>query len=118
MTSWKDLPIDVLKAAAEMCDGHSILQPEAFTEIGVPKELIDKYTETLKSDFSDPKRTIFAANGMPVEEMQGVYGYYVLQGIVRELKLEAGNYLGRGFQASAWQSAIYAYADNHTAGAT
>lgn len=112
MKSWKDLPVDVLKAAADLCDGHTILNPDFFITAGVPKELIDKYTETLKSDFNDPKRTIFAANGEPIEELVGVYGYYVLEDIVRELRLKAADYLGRGSQASEWQRVIYDYVNN------
>lgn len=118
MKSWKDLPIDVLKTVADMCDGHSILKPEALVEAGVPQKLVDKYTETLESDFSDPKSTIFGENGEPIAELRGVYGYRVLQRIVGELNLQAGNYLGRGFQANAWKRAISEYVDEHNAAST
>jgi hypothetical protein len=107
---WADLPADVLKEVAELCDGHTIFNPAAFTEAGVPQELVDRYTDTFESNLADYKQTIFDnKTGAAVTQMRGVYGYDVLSGIVRELSLPYEPKLGRGFQARVWQEAINKY---------
>jgi hypothetical protein len=43
--------------------------------------------------------------------MSGVYGYNVLSGMVRDLKLLCAPKFGRGFQAEVWKKAIFDYCD-------
>ena len=52
---WIEIDPKIVLAAADICDGHTIFNPEAFVEVGVPQSLIDRCTSTYKSDFSDPK---------------------------------------------------------------
>lgn len=109
---WTDVSPDVIKAAAELCDGHSIFDPEALREVGVPPALVERFTEIFESDFSNPKATIFDnKTGKPVNQMSGVYGYNVLSGMVRDLKLLCAPKFGRGFQAEVWKKAIFDYCD-------
>jgi hypothetical protein len=109
---WADVPADVVKAAAAICDGHGIFDPAALTEVGVPQPLVDRFTETFESDFSNPKSTIFDnKTGLPINQMRGVYGYNVLSGIVRDLKIQAEPKFGRGFQAEVWKKAIVDHFD-------
>ena len=75
-------------------DGHSLIDPTHYVGFDV-----DKITETHKSDFSNPKSTIFT-NGVPVEKLEAVYNLDFLRMIVHQLGLECNeNYMGRGFQA-------------------
>ena len=105
--SWTDVPAEVVLAAAAVCDGHSIFDPAALREVGVPEALITRYTEIFESDFSNHKETIFdSKTGRPVTQMSGVYGYNVLSGIVRALDLPYQPKFGRGSQAEVWKKAI------------
>jgi hypothetical protein len=99
MISWKHLPEKVILDVAEMCDGHTIFKVEAFTKLGVPQELIDRFTEEFESDTSNYKETIFDHNGNVIPKMVGVYGLDVIESINRELGLPASDKLGRGFRA-------------------
>ena len=112
MTSWKDVAPEVLRAAADICDGHTIFNPQAFADVGVPQELIDRCTTTHESDFSNPKYTISDPDGKPVAEMRGVYGLDALSSMVRDLDLDYVPKLGRGSQAQVWKEAIHKYLDN------
>lgn len=104
---WTDIPASVVLAAADICDGHTIFKPEAFLEVGVPQELVDRYTQTFESDFSDHKSTIFDPLGKAVNKMRGVYGLNMLSGIIRDFNLDARRMLGRGFQAQVWKEALH-----------
>lgn len=107
MTRWANVPAKVVLAAAELCDGHSIMIPAALRKVGVPKELVAAHTRVFKSDFNDPKSTIFDnKTGKPVKEMKGVYGLEVLDDIVRQLNLPCKDFFGRGSQAREYQRVI------------
>ena len=87
-------------------DGHSLIDPEHYVGFDV-----DKITETHKSDFSNPKSTIFT-NGLPVEELKAVYNLDFLRMIVHQLGLECNeNYTGRGFQAHEYCRKLREFAD-------
>jgi hypothetical protein len=108
--TWHDVPPDVVKIAADMCDGHSIREPSDFVEVGVPAELVEQYTEALESDFSDPKQTIHAADtGKPLGAVVGVYGLHMLEGMVKDFRLKCAHKFGRGSQARVYQEAISNY---------
>ena len=87
-------------------DGHSLIDPEHYVGFDV-----DKITETHKSDFSNPKSTIFT-NGLPVEELKAVYNLDFLRMIVHQLGLECDeSYMGRGFQAHEYCRKLRKFAD-------
>jgi len=106
MTRWENIQPKVILAVADICDGHTIMKPKAFLELGLHKDMVKAHTHVIKSDFSDHKSTIFGPDGKPVESMEGVYGLDVLADIVRQLKLNYHDFLGRGFQAREWQRVI------------
>lgn len=106
MTRWANVPAKVIKAAIEMCDGHTILKPEAFLNVGVPPAMVKAHTHTIKSNFNDPKYTIFGPDGKPVKSMEGVYGLDVLADIVRQFNLECRDFFGRGSQAREYERVI------------
>lgn len=117
MASWRDVPADVLKAAANMCDGHTIFDPQAFSNIGVPQDLVDRCTEVYESNFENPKYTISGPDGKPVNQMKGVYGLDALASMIRDLDLSAPDKIGRGSQAQVWKEAIHAHLNQQTADA-
>jgi hypothetical protein len=115
-TKWTDLPVSVVLAAVDLCDGHSIFEPEMLTNIGVPPELVKEYTVTHKSDFSNAKYVIFDnKTGEPRKEMEGVYGLAILAGMVRDFGLTCRETLGRGFQARIYQEALHKHLDEQPA---
>lgn len=96
-------PAVILKAAS-LCDGHTILNPEAFIDAGLAAEVVEFATTTYKSDGS-PKGTIFV-RGEPVPELTGVYGLNLLTLLADALGVRYRSCMGRGFQASAIQEAL------------
>jgi hypothetical protein len=106
MTRWENIPAKVILAVADICDGHTIMKPAAFLELGLHKDMVKAHTHVIKSDFSDHKSTIFGPDGKPVASMEGVYGLDVLSDIVHQLKLNYHDFFGRGTQAREWQRVI------------
>lgn len=104
---WTDIPASVVLAAADICDGHTIFKPEAFLEVGVPQELVDRCTSVYESDFSNPKYTISGPDGNPVKEMSGIYGLDALSSMIRDFDLPAATKFGRGSQAQVWKEALH-----------
>ena len=96
-------PEVILKVAAR-CDGHSIFKPEAFSEAGLPNEVVEYITHTYKSDGS-PKGTIFV-DGQPVKELKGVYGLDLLRLLASALNVTYRRAIGRGFEAQLIQQAL------------
>lgn len=103
---WTEIPASVVLAAADICDGHTIFKPEAFLEVGVPQELVDRCTNVYESDPGDYKQCIFGPDGKMVNQMHGVYGLGVLDSMIRDFKIDAEPKLGRGFQAEVWKDAL------------
>jgi hypothetical protein len=101
----RQLKPDVILAASGRCDGHTIFKPEAFTEVGVPSEVVDYLSSTFKSD-GTPKGTIFV-QGQPVKELKGVYGLDMLKFLAMALDVEYADAIGRGFQAQNIQMALH-----------
>ena len=95
-------------------DGHSIYPVDWYVSNGAPEELIKPLEETMKSDFSHPKSTLFR-NGKPVKELIGVYTLDVLRDMTDNLDLDEEarklvyKLTGRGFKAQAMCSAIKEY---------
>jgi len=96
--SWKNVDREVVLRVAEICDGHTIFKPEAFTEAGAPAALIAQHTTAYESDLSCAKATIFV-DGKPVTQCVGVYGLDVIEQINDDLGLPSPWQTGRGFRA-------------------
>jgi hypothetical protein len=109
MISWKQLPAKVILDVADLCDGHTIFKVSAFTDLGVPQELIDVYASEHESDMTDYKSTIFDNHGQIIPKMMGVYGLDVIESINREFGLPAPTKFGRGFRASQCRDQIKSY---------
>ena len=95
---------EVSLRAAERCDGHSILKPEALADAGSPLAVVEHLTTTHRSD-GTPKGTIFI-EGQPVEELKGVHGLDVLRFLARALGVEYRDAIGRGFEAPNIRAAL------------
>lgn len=81
-------------------DGHTIFDPKAFLEEGIPQEIVDRFTVVHKSGHT-PKSKIFGDRGV-YEAVCGVYGLNMLQDIAEQLGLKGWEHLaGRGFRARA-----------------
>jgi hypothetical protein len=104
---WTEIPASVVLAAADICDGHTIFDPKAFLDVGVPQELVDRCTNIYESDFSNPKYTISGPDGKPVNHMRGVYGLDMLNSMVRDFDILTEPKFGRGSQAQVWKEALH-----------
>lgn len=94
----------VLWSVATMCDSHGIIDPAALIAAGLPAKVTTYFTETLKSDGTHIG-TIFV-DGKPVDELAGVYGLRLLEGIAGALGVTYQSFMGRGEQARAIQAAL------------
>jgi len=83
-------------------DGHTIFYPEYYAPHFSEDELRGaRLIRTLESDYSNPKSTIFDANGKPVDKIEGVYNLSFLYWLCGALGIDSNNdYNGRGSQAS------------------
>lgn len=106
MVSWKHLPAKVILDVADLCDGHTIFKIEAFTKLGVPEELIQKYAQEFESNTEDYKQTIFDDHGKVIPKLMGVYGLDVIESINSELGLPYPTKMGRGFRAAECRDQI------------
>jgi len=90
-------------------DGHSIWKPECvpFDDLGLDEKQQKRLIQTIKSDTSDPKSTIYK-DGQVVKELTGVYSLSLLQAIATNLGVgDAGGFLfGRGSRARVLTDAI------------
>ena len=88
-------------------DGHTILAPDYYTELGIPAEFLDGLGKTIKSNFKDHKQTIYV-NGEPVKSLRGIWNLDFLYKVASSLRVEhdAINKYGRGSQARVICSAV------------
>jgi len=88
-------------------DGHAILAPDYYTELGIPAEFLDGLEKTIKSNFKDHKQTIYV-NGEAVKSIKGIYNLDFLYRVASSLGVEhdAMNKYGRGSQAGVICSAV------------
>jgi hypothetical protein len=97
-------PETILRAAS-LCDGHSILKPEAFIEAGIPTAVVEHMTRMYRSDGS-PKGTIFVA-GKRVKQLRGIYGLAMLRFLASTLEVEYRESFGRGTEARNIQASLH-----------
>lgn len=100
----RQLTPEVILDVAALCDGHSILMPQAFLKAGLPEAAVTYLTRTYRSDGS-PKGTIFV-NGQPVKQLEGVYGLDCLHFLADALDVAYRGAMGRGFEAANIRSAL------------
>jgi hypothetical protein len=112
MITWKHLPAKTIIEVADLCDGHTIFKVEAFTDLGVPKELVDQYAQEFESNTESYKETIFDDHGKIIPKLKGVYGLDVIESINRELDLPAPMKFGRGSRADVCRNQIKDYFGN------
>ena len=95
----------ILKVA-ELCDGHTIFDPGAFTggDVQAPPAIIAQHTRCYFSGRT-PKSVIADENGM-LSSIVGVYGLEVLVTICFDLGIPFGEKIGRGSQAAVCKVAI------------
>lgn len=104
--SWANVDREIVLKVAELCDGHTIFKPEAFTNLGAPPAIVAQHTECYESDLSDPKSTIFGPDGKPMTQLLGVYGLPLIERICDDLGIKYEVKMGRGFQAAVCYEAI------------
>ena len=97
---------DAILKSADRCDGHCILDPQAFLSVGLPAEVVAHLTRRHKSDLSDPKATLIV-DGEAVKELSGVYGLELLQFLATALGVGFTRALGRGREACNIQAALH-----------
>jgi hypothetical protein len=103
-----DISVDVLRKCVDLCDGHTILDPQAFVNAGLPPELVAAHSVTHVSDPHDPKQQITShKTGRQVEQMKGIYGLDFLFAVAGALKVQYASKFGRGSQARSIQEALY-----------
>jgi hypothetical protein len=96
---------EAILRAASLCDGHSILKPQALVDAGLPADVVADLTSTYKSDGS-PKGTLFL-NGLAVKQLTGVYGLNALRFLAAALGVEYRDAIGRGFEAQNIRAALH-----------
>jgi hypothetical protein len=106
--SWADVDREIVLKVAEVCDGHTIFAPEAFTRVGAPPAIVAQHTTAYESDLSCGKATIFV-DGRPVTQCVGVYGLDVIEQINDDLGLPSPWQTGRGFRAQQCYRNILAH---------
>lgn len=96
----------VILACADICDGHTIFKPEAFTEEGLDESVVDYFCRNHVGG-SHYKEQIEDNDGNPVSHTTGVYGLTMLDAFARLLEVEYEPKLGRGSQARSIQKALH-----------
>ena len=108
MTTITQRTKDALAGGKIIGDGHTIFSPEFYAPYFSEDELRKgDLIQTLESDFSNPKSTIFDKDGNPVEKMEGVYNLSFLYWLANELGVSGfRECFGRGSQAQVIVEAI------------
>ena len=103
---WSGVAPEVIQSVAELCDGHTIFDPVAFTggEVQAPPAIIAQHTRCFTSGRT-PKSVIANENGM-LSSLVGVYGLEVLMTICSDLGITVEEKIGRGSQAAVCKVAI------------
>src|SRR4051794_16391597 len=105
--STKQCSPEAILRAASLCDGHSILKPDALVAAGLPADVVEHLTTRYESDGS-PKGTIFVG-GRAVRRLTGVYGLDALRFMAAALGVEYRDAIGRGFEAQNIRAALHSH---------
>jgi hypothetical protein len=103
----RTLPGEIVLKAASHCSGHNILDPKAFSDAGIPAEVVTHLTRNYKSDGS-PKGSIYVG-GKPVKSLEGIYGLDALRFFASALGVEYRDAIGRGFEAANIHRALQSH---------
>ena len=95
---------EAILRAASLCDGHSILDPDALISAGLPPAVVEQLTVTHRSD-GTPKGTIFVGD-RAVGELRGVSGLDVLVFLADAFGVEYRPAFGRGTRAHNIRAAL------------
>lgn len=108
MTNIKTRTLEALEAGKIVGDGHTIFTPDFYSPYFSEYELVEAgLMTTLKSDYSSAKSTIFGDDGVPLEELTGVYNLSFLEWLAEQVgATDYPTYNGRGSQARAIVEAI------------
>jgi hypothetical protein len=96
---------EVLLRAASICDGHTIFDPQAFRDAGLPESVVAHVNRRHESSGTDPKSTLFV-RGLTVPAIEGVYGLQLLRLLARALHVEYRAAYGRGTEATNITTAL------------
>lgn len=90
-------------------DGHSIYKIDFYSPHFTEDELRSAgLVQTLRSDFSSPKTTIFDGSGTPLESLTGIYNLTFLEWLASSLGVSGyRECFGRGSQAQVIVEAIH-----------
>jgi hypothetical protein len=94
----RETPPEVLLRAASICDGHTIFDPQAFRDAGLPESVVAHVNRRHESSGKDPKSTLFV-RGLTVPAIEGVYGLQLLRLLAGALHVEYPHSYGRGTEA-------------------
>lgn len=89
-------------------DGHSLLYPKFFTDMGFDSEFVNRFTHEHKSD-GTAKGSIVANSGKRIDKVIGVYVLDFAYGVAYDIGADTGpanRKMGRGFQAQELATAI------------
>jgi len=103
----KAIILKALKANPELLDGdgHSIMAPQYYIELGIPYDLLDGLDHNYKSG-NDYKSAIFK-NGQELKTCKGIYNLSFLYRLASFLDVkDYPSQWGRGSQAQVICSAI------------
>lgn len=89
----KGMDRKVLLESISDLDGHSLYKPQKFSKL--PPEVVEAFTETIESDTSDPKTTIFNDRGEALAYVHGIYGLRLVEFIAQTFGITSWK-LGRG----------------------
>lgn len=92
---------NTLEAALKIIDGdgHTLFDPEAFRNAGMPEYIVDYFTAVHATDLSSPQGVMFDSKGNLVPYIEGIYGLEMLRSMASSLGAKASSALGRGFEA-------------------
>ncbi len=87
------------------CDGHTIMDPQFFKELGYPDEFVDKITHVHVS--GEQKYAIYDNDGEPVKQLGGVHYLDFWENLSGVCDPSFSSYKnGRGFRAREYYNRV------------
>jgi hypothetical protein len=99
MSKLDHVKLEDLRYVVDQCEGWSIFSPDDTLFDKLPKRFWQPLVTVYKSDYSNPKATIFGPTGAVKPKMEGIHDLNLIYAICRELGVDINTSLtGRGFQ--------------------
>lgn len=99
MSKLDHVKLEDLRYVVDQCEGWSIFPPDDPLFARLPKRFWEPLVTVYKSDYSNPKATIFGPTGAIKPKMEGIHDLNLLYAICRELGVDINTpFSGRGFQ--------------------